>query len=154
MKNLKVGLLRFINKPDLFAQALSIACSYKGIDLFFFKPNDVDFKKMVIKGYFYENSTWVQRETSFPDFVDNSPLRFRDPVNYDRLAKLVPMLVKSIGSKYQVNEMLMNSQKLNHLVIPSKRAKSKEIILNYLKREQRAVLKPTFGSKGENIYIY
>lgn len=149
---MKVGMLRFSPKPAALARTIAYVCGYYGIDFFYFTPEDVDIYNKKINGLFLVEGKWVRKETSFPDVIDNSPMRRRDEAVYSALEETGFLTTKRIGSKKQVFQRLEKSGKFNDVLIPYKLIETDDGIKSAVEMYGKVLLKPSLSNQGRNIY--
>ena len=69
-----IGFLHQCRNPRHVVKAYAFASVAKaeGVELLYFSPKQVNFKKHTISGYMYENGDWHKVESRFPDVIYNT----------------------------------------------------------------------------------
>jgi len=149
---LKVGLFRLEKKPRIFARTLAYICHYHNIDFFYFTSNDVDIENETISGLFFENGTWVRKETNYPDVIENHPRLFRIKELHDSLSKKCVLTTYRIGSKQHIFNILEKDGRFSDILIPSIHIKEVSDIDKALNLHNHVLLKPSKSNHGKGIY--
>lgn len=148
---MRVGFLRFDQNPTIKVRAIAYICYYHNIDFFYFQPEDVDFTNKKIKGRFFVNEKWQERETDFPDLIDNAPSigKYRD--FYAEMTKFVPMMCFRIGNKQKIQDILEKDGEFSHILINTEEVTNFDSFKLFLDKHQVIILKPSGGNMGRNI---
>lgn len=64
-----LGMLIGLEKPEELAIALNKFAKSSNITSFLFRPKDIDFDEMLIRGHFYEDEQWVEKIVEYPDVI-------------------------------------------------------------------------------------
>lgn len=133
--------------------AYAAAAKMEGVNFFYFTPRSVDFEKEIIQGQFYEHGKWIKKETPFPDVIYNSvgPLNKKQEEIYLKLKKMVPFTSYPIGNKLSVYKKVKKGKLFSPYLIPYKKVKSPIIVLDFLDKYSKAIMKPISGSHGNHI---
>ncbi|TCM59596.1 YheC/D-like protein [Acinetobacter calcoaceticus] len=149
---MKVGYLRFDERPGIKAKALAYMSFYNDIDFFYFRPEDVDLLNKTISGLFLVNNEWERKITSFPNIIDNAPSRPRDRAIYQEIKKISPMITYRIGDKEKVFQLLKKDVNYTQYLIDSDILSSIDIYLKYIDKFKTVIIKPKGGNMGKGIY--
>lgn len=126
---------------------------------FVFTPNNVNWTKLTIKGFFYVNNSWKTLEVPLPDVIYNRvPNRTIERKAYIKNFK---MNYKQLGgklynfdffNKWDIYNILINKEKAKEF-IPETYTNPDIILLSeMLNRHPIVYLKPTNGSLGLGVY--
>lgn len=149
---MKVGFLRFDDKPGIKAKGIAFISKYYDIEFFYFTPESVDLEREIIMGKFLINGEWVEKETGFPDIIDNAPSRPQDRDLYSKLKKKSPMITYRIGDKEKVLSLLQKDSKYSKYLIDSKILTSLDDFNEFVEKYEYIILKPKGGNMGKNIF--
>src|SRR5699024_4277728 len=83
-----VGYMRSREKPGHMAKLLAIMCQYEGIDLVYFRPEDISMITEKVHGKMLINKKWTKIEVVLPKFIDINPNYF----NKSSLKELIDFL--------------------------------------------------------------
>lgn len=150
--SMKVGMLRKRKNPTKIARATAFACKHYGIEFFYFRPQDVDMEKKVIKGFFAEKGEWIRKETSYPDVIDNALPTTETEELYAHLEEHCYFTTRRLGTKASIYKLMENDGGFNDILIPFVQVKSMDDLNSYLEKYNNIVLKPVKGSQGKSIY--
>ncbi|MDM5333850.1 hypothetical protein QUF56_11485 [Ureibacillus composti] len=96
-----IGMLHYRKNPQTVFKSYAYAAAAKmeGVNFLYFTPGNVDLVNKRIKGLFYENGAWVERETGYPDVVFNAggTLNAKQDLIVDALQKEIPFTSHPIG---------------------------------------------------------
>ncbi|WP_410497256.1 YheC/YheD family protein [Cellulosilyticum sp. ST5] len=151
-----IGFLHQRKNPEAVKKAFAYVAVAKaeGAILLYFSPKCVDFVNEKINGYIYEDGTWLQTESRFPDVIYNTgcPEKLnhsKEVIN--KLKEKIPFTSYSVGRKKKVYERLKNEKEFSDYLIPQENMESTEIFLEFLEFYERIVFKPVNGRKGQEI---
>ena len=136
--------------------AYAIVAKAEGTDFVYFSPKCVDFENKRIDGYGYENGSWIEKITPFPDVIYNAGSPEKLDLSKDIIKKLketIPFTTSSIGNKWSVSERLKNGGDFAKYLIPTKVLKEWKDFDQLLNAFQEVVVKPKDGRKGQGIYF-
>src|SRR5699024_6113169 len=71
-----VGFMRRYVTPPKITELIAMVSKYKGIDLVYLKPSDIDITNNKANGKMLINDEWVKVETHIPGFIDITPYLF------------------------------------------------------------------------------
>ncbi len=148
---MRVGFLRFDQNPTIKVRAIAYICHYHNIEFFYFQPEDVDFTNKKIKGRFFINEKWQEKETDFPDLIDNAPSIGKYRNFYDEMTKFVPMMCFRIGNKQKIQNILETDGEFSHILINTEEVTDFDSFKLFLDKYQIIILKPNGGNMGRNI---
>ncbi|HEY2421187.1 MAG TPA: YheC/YheD family protein [Neobacillus sp.] len=153
-----IGMLHHRKDPTtvIKSYAYAIVAKAEGADFVYFSPKSVNFVNKTIKGFVYENSSWKERITAFPDVIYNtgSPEKLEKAKDIiKRLREKIPFTTSSIGNKWNVNERLKKGKEFANYLIPTKVIKEWKDLYQLLIAYNEVVMKPIDGRKGQGIYF-
>lgn len=150
-----VGMLDLKHpKDNLKAYPYACVAKAEGINFFCFRPSDVNLKTKTIQGYFYENGSWIVRQTIFPDVIYNSNSQGKseeDQIIIEALRFLIPFTSYPVGDKIKVLEMLGKSEKFATHLPETKEVEDVISTVDFINQKMNIVLKPRHGRKGNGI---
>ncbi|GAB2561225.1 YheC/YheD family protein [Gracilibacillus alcaliphilus] len=149
---MRVGMLRFPEKPTFLARSIAYVCGHYGIDFFYFTPEDVDLSRQKINGQFLIKGKWIRKETSYPDVIDNEPMRERHRHIYESLEEQGFLTTKRLGSKKKVFRMMEKSGNFNDVLIPYKSIETDNDVKSAVELYGKVLLKPSVSNQGRNVY--
>ena len=151
-----IGYMHYRKSPVELNRAYAFAAAAKaeGVELLYFSPGAVDFKKGVINGYQYNSGQWEDTVSRFPDVIYNTNSFHRDKQMsaVEQLCEKIPFTSHSIGSKVTVYQNLMNYKTYAPYLVPSEEVSSAEQFFAFLEKYPEAVLKPSWGHQGMDVY--
>src|SRR5690625_3302422 len=74
---MNIGYLSPSKKPNVLAELIAIACSYKGISFIYLTPKNIKPDSETVKGLMFLNNEWKKVSLPLPEFIDISPYCFR-----------------------------------------------------------------------------
>lgn len=152
-----LGMLHHRKSPHHVNKAYAYAAVAKmeGIDFVYFSYRSVDFRRKKITGWIYKAGSWVQKDVRFPDCIINisAPRTDMQSEVREKLIEHIPFVSHSIGSKMYVFEKIKQGKEFSRHLIPTLKISSAEEIYSLLSQWKQAVIKPSSGSKGRNIYF-
>ncbi|MBM7608433.1 glutathione synthase/RimK-type ligase-like ATP-grasp enzyme [Lysinibacillus composti] len=152
-----IGMLHYRKNPQTVFKSYAYAAAAKmeGVHFFYFTPGNVDLENKRIKGLFYENGAWVERETGYPDVVFNAggTLTAKQDLIVDALEKEIPFTSHPIGDKMKVYQRIKKGKRFTNYLIPSEDFERIQTAFSYLDTFNVIIIKPLSGAKGEGIYF-
>ena len=151
-----IGYMHYRKKPINLCKAYAFAAVAKaeGVKLLYFSPGAVDFQKHRIKGYIYNNGSWIKKVSKFPDVIYNvtgfSYIKQDDIA--DKLREEIPFTSNSIGSKMTVFNNLVKYGEFIDNLIPTENVLYAEQFFKFIDKHQKVVFKPSFGCQGDDVY--
>lgn len=123
--------------------------------IIFFSSKDIDFERKKIYGEVFNKGKWERIETDFPDVINNigPTSKHQQSITERKLRRMVPFTTFGVGNKFFLPKVMVKHRRFTELLVPFKMVTEKEIVYDYLKNEQIAVLKPIIGARGERIYF-
>jgi len=149
---MKIGFLRYDKKPPKRARCLFALASLYNVDFFYFRPECVDMQNKKIKGTFFENGGYVERETDYPDIIDDIySFQYNYRRLYSHLSEYCIFTYVRLGEKSKVYDILSENENCRRYLIDTFSYDDVDIdeILN---KYSKVIIKPTGGNKGNNIY--
>lgn len=150
----RVGLLRYHDKPDLFARSLFAQAQIRGVDFFYFTPDKINMTNKTIDGLFWDTQSgdYKIKTTPFPEVVDDFyRFRFDYPDIFKELKKTSIILYQRLGvGKFKSLGFLKNTECEKYLT-PTYLYKDADID-SLLSKHKALIIKPNRGHKGQSIY--
>jgi hypothetical protein len=157
MKMITIGMLHYRKDPRTVYKSYAYAAAAKmeGVNFFYFTPGKVDLVSRKIKGYFYEDGLWMERETEYPDVVYNAggTLTAKQDLIVEALEKELPFTSHPIGDKMNVFYRIKKGGLFSGNLIPSEHFERVPTAFSYLLKYHSIIIKPVSGAKGESIYF-
>lgn len=149
----RIGILRLNDTPQFRDKIACIIGASMGVDIFFFRPRDVDFENRTIRGLFFDEDAWHQSMYEFPDVIYNHlPLSDADKELFNLLATEIPFTTHRIGNKNVVLRQLAQEGTFQDVLIPMHRVKKGKTIFPLIEKYGKVVFKPANGKQGQRIY--
>ena len=147
-QHMKVGFIRKSEKPDSVVHMYAIAAQHYGIEFFYFTPERINIKSKTIKALFVVNGNFVEKETPYPDIIDNIGfLRTQYNELYMDLAKACLFCHVSIGGKFEINNIVKDTDYAIETMLYNQ-----SDIERLLDQYKQLVLKPNRSNQAKNIY--
>ncbi len=149
----RIGILRLNENPQFRDKIACVIGASMGVDIFFFRPRDVDFENRTIRGLFFDEDAWHPSMYEFPDVIYNHlPLSDADKELFNRLAAEIPFTTHRIGNKNVVLRQLAQEGSFQDVLIPMHRVKKGKTIFPLIEKYGKIVFKPANGKQGQRIY--
>lgn len=141
--------------PQERIDALIQEANTQRANLIFFSSKDVDFESKKIRAKVFQNGRWEKLTTPFPDVINNIGVasKHQQSITERRLRRLVPFTSFGVGNKFYLPKMMVKQRRFAELLVPFKMITDENIVHDYLRDEEIAVIKPILGARGENIYF-
>lgn len=151
-----IGMLHHCKHPQKVIKAYAYAAVAKaeGAELLYFSPRGIDLENRIIHGYVYENGSWQNTESRFPNVIYNSgsPMKLdRAKEVIDKLKEEIPFTTFSIGNKMRIYERLTAAGVFSPYLIPSKIVHSPRAFFNFYNQYRNIIFKPVNGRKGMGV---
>lgn len=151
-----IGMLHHCKHPQKVIKAYAYAAVAKaeGAELLYFSPRGIDLEKRIIHGYVYENGSWQNTESPFPNVIYNSgsPEKLdRSKEIIEKLKEDIPFTTFSIGNKMRIYERLRTAGVFSPYLIPSKIIHSPRGFFDFFNQYRNIVFKPVNGRKGQGV---
>lgn len=145
-----------LKHPEKNLKAYPFACVAKaeGINFFYFRPSDVNLESKTIQAYFYENGSWIVKQTIFPDVVYNSKSQANseeDQIIIEALRFLIPFTSHPVGNKMNVLKMLGKSKIFASYFPETIEVQNVNTAIAFINLRKSIILKPRNGRKGRGI---
>ncbi|WP_193065103.1 YheC/YheD family protein [Oceanobacillus oncorhynchi] len=149
-----IGLFSSFNKPSYMAKFISLVAKAKGIDVIFFRVNDINQDKHQINGRILLDNNWVKVTTKIPKVIEVSGycLKYKQELEYLSKHAFLTNDAKNKLSKDKFQKKLEEDSFFNKFVIPSKKCTSFNDLESFLSEYNTVILKPVSGQKGQGIY--
>jgi UDP-N-acetylmuramoyl-tripeptide--D-alanyl-D-alanine ligase len=154
---LSVGMMRtlfsHVWKPQHTNCAMMYTAKQFGIDLFLFRPEDVDLKTRTINGLFLVGNQKVRKRVPFPAIIDNKIFSSKEvePILYE-LAKDSVLIRQSLNTtKLSTHNRLMEDGRFKHLLIPTEKVESAAAVIAALREHENIVIKPASSGRGDGV---
>lgn len=138
--------------PDERIRALVQEGERQGAKLLFFCADDVDFNTEQVTADTYTNHKWQRVTHAFPDVINNLGVGIRSRVDR-KLRRMIPFTSFFVGNKFYLPKKLVTYRKFANLLVFFKVCTDETIVHDFLKENNKAVLKPILGRQGERIYF-
>lgn len=154
----KIGMLVSGKEEEELAVACAYVANYEDVHFYVFRPNDIDFDEMLIRGKFYENKQWVEKVVEYPDVIYDR-FRLRGVGRYNLVYQEldgIPFTNEFYGnsiSKLEVYDKLKGSGKVDELIIPYQKVERVKDIFNYIDKYGKVILKPEVGSFAKGVHF-
>lgn len=148
-------MLHYRKDPQTVFKTYSFAAAARmeEVNFFYFTPGRVDLENRRIMGLFYENGSWVERATNYPDIVFNAggTLTKKQDFIVEVLKNELPFTSHPIGDKISVYKRIKNGRLFAGNIIPSEVFEDIDCAFAYIERFNSIIIKPISGAKGEGI---
>jgi hypothetical protein len=153
-----IGMLHHCKHPKKVIKAYAYAAVAKaeGAELIYFSPRGIDLENRLIHGYVYENGSWQNIESPFPNVIYNSG----SPEKLDRAKEIIdvfkediPFTTFSIGNKMRIYERLKTADVFTPYLIPSRIVRSPRGFFDFFNQYRNIVFKPVNGRKGQGVSL-
>lgn len=153
-----VGYLRNNKKPRHFSQILAIVCKYRGIELLYIEPEDVEINSKKIKGRVFSEGKWIEKEVELPRFIDVAPTlftfkKYKKVLNYLKENTTLSIDKRMPLPKDKLEDFFNNDPEISKYIIPSINIDNINDIYNFLDKHKEIVLKPIRSNKGRNVFL-
>ncbi|GIO24193.1 YheC/YheD family protein [Oceanobacillus sp. J11TS1] len=141
--------------PEARIKALVEEAKKQEANLLFFSSEDVNFETEQIKGDMYINNSWETVLSSFPNVIHNIGItpRVRQTLTERKLRRKLPFTSFGVENKLHLPKKMLQYLKFADLLVPFKMVTDESIVLDFVNKNGRAVLKPVVGRRGLNIYF-
>lgn len=150
-----VGMLDLAGpEKHLKAYPFAAVAKAEGIGFFYFQPQDVDLETKTIRGKFYENGQWIEKQTTFPDVIYNANGHVKseeEQLIIEALKALIPFTSWSVGNKMKVFNKLTKSALFSRYLPDTMEVKEAEAAIDFINEKEQVILKPRNGRKGKGI---
>lgn len=151
-----VGYVDIAKKPRKLVKITAMLAPQYGLEIIYFKPNDVNTKDGTVHGKMYINNRWRSVKKTLPTILDTTVRcyrkDYRKAMNYLRKNAILTFDKAKTPNKEKLQEELDRDPELSHLIIPTKRLNSFNCITDFLEKHSSIILKPIYGSQGRGIY--
>ena len=150
-----VGMYHYRKNPCKVGRAYRYAAiaSLEGINFFYFTAKRVDFERKIIRGLYYENGEWKEKEFPFPDVIINTvgPITEFQKEIYYKLKKMISFTSYPVGTKLSVYKRIKKGNEFIDYLIPYKLIKKPIDVFEFLKRHPQVIIKPISGHHGKQV---
>jgi len=148
---LKVGFLRTVEGMSVAVRSLyALACQH-GFEFFYFTPEQIDIDKRKIMGKFWENGEYVEKETDFPDIIDNAYyFSSKHPKLYAELLKTSVFTYFSLGGKTKTYQAM--EKHANHDYLAKTYFYKDFNVDDAVSKYNKIIIKPDRSNHAQNIY--
>ena len=149
---MRIGFLRYDKRPGRIARGLFAFTSLLKVDYFYFTPDRVDVENKIIRGLFFKNGKLVERETPYPDIVDDIYyFRYQSPALFRELSAYCAFVFTPLMGKAKVYELLRSNENTAAYLIETLKYSDCDID-DILLKHKSVILKPDMGNHGDNLY--
>lgn len=152
---MKVGYLRHPKNPNYKIRILAMIAKYYDMDFFYFSPDRIDREKKTIRALYFEEGKFVERETSYPEIIDNvydfnyGSNKYKE--DYYSLSQTGLYTYYPLGGKLAIHNILKNSNYSKYII---ETYKYEDIdIFNLLDSHKKVIIKPNRSFQGHDIYM-
>lgn len=154
MKNSNsIGMLRFSGKPGEKAIAMAYIAHMKGIEFYYFSPEDVNIDTKQINAKKLVNNKWINQVISYPKVIDNDTSSMKVESVWNSLSESCYMTTQILGGKVKTIKLLKENNIFPEILIPQRSIKEKKEFIEFVVKHKCVVLKPIRGNQGRNIYF-
>jgi len=150
-----IGMLHHREDPQKVTKAYtySVVAKAEGIEFFYFTPGKVDIENQIIKGKYYDNGVWRDKEYPFPDAIYNAsyPLTENAERIIEYLSERIPFTSHSVGDKLSVYKRIEKGKDFKQYLIPTVELTNAQEVLDVINRYPKVILKPVSGHQGSGI---
>ncbi|SDN70951.1 YheC/YheD family protein [Tenuibacillus multivorans] len=141
--------------PQKRIEALVTQAEKQNSKIIFFTSEDVNLKDKVINADYFDDSQRKKGQFELPDVIHNifPKTIYHQSRTERKLRKQIPFTSFVFGDKFLLPKKLVESGKYAELLAPFKVIDQEYIVHEFLKTEDKAVIKPIRGARGENIYF-
>ncbi|KRG14220.1 hypothetical protein ACA29_06205 [Lederbergia galactosidilytica] len=100
-----------------------------------------------------ESGEWKRIKAPFPDVINNVSVGGRNSRVERKLRRKLPFTSFHVGNKFTLPKRLVENKVLVELLVPFRVCTDKDIILDFLKENDKVVFKYLQSNRGENIYF-
>lgn len=135
------------------AYTYSVVAKAEGVEFFYFSPGKVDIENQKIKGKYYNNGVWMDKEYPFPDAIYNAsyPLNENAERIIDYLSERIPFTSHSVGDKLSVYKRIEKGKDFKQYLIPTVILTNVKEVLDIINLYPKVILKPVSGNQGSGI---
>lgn len=150
-----IGMLHHRADPEKVRRAYmySAVAKAEGVEFFYFTPGKVNIDKQTIKGKFYENGGWFEKDFPFPDAIYNAsyPVSEKAERIIDFLYDRIPFTSHSVGNKWSVYNRIKQGKDFAQYLIPTEEITEVKKITDMAERFPKIIMKPLSGHQGADI---
>lgn len=141
--------------PEARIDALVNEAYKQNCEIYFFSSEDVNFEEKKIEADSYVNNQWVKRKFDFPSVINNIGAipRSRQSLTERKLRRVCLVTSFSLGNKLYLPKIMLDNKKYAELLVPFKIIKDRTVVFDFLRNNDKGVLKSIFGRQGQNIYF-
>ncbi|WP_054751719.1 YheC/YheD family protein [Piscibacillus salipiscarius] len=141
--------------PEKRVKALVSEAEKANTNIFFFTSKDVDIESEQIHGEFFEGNQRNKMMFPFPDVIHNifPKTIYQQTLIERKLRKKIPFTSFVFGDKFNLPKKIVKNKKYAELLAPFKVVDEEYIVHEFLRENEKAVIKPIRGARGENIYF-
>ncbi|WP_175614588.1 YheC/YheD family protein [Piscibacillus halophilus] len=154
-EKLKIGILGKPNEIDNFVLSTAYIAKYEDVYLFYFSPNDVDYEEMLIRGKFYENSSWVEKVVSYPDVIyDRLKSTNKNNNIYEEFQNIPIMneIYDSYLNSLDIYEHLASANLLEDYLLPFRKITKAKELISFIDQYIETTVKPITKSSSKHPY--
>jgi len=152
-EKLAIGVLKRNNTNDKFNEILAKEAEQHNVSLYSFHHRDIDFDLELVKGNFFENSTWVEKISEYPEvIIDRLNMRGHENPQYiyEELDEIpftneYPIYT---GTRFSLYESIQNKQEIANYFTPYQAVDRLYRVIQFIENYDEVRLVPNkFSSK-------
>ncbi|WP_077601528.1 YheC/YheD family protein [Oceanobacillus sojae] len=149
-----IGYMRNFNRPNILAKLTSLVAKAKGMEILYFRADDVNMNTKTINGFIFTGSEWHRMETKIPKLIDVSQfcLVYPKVVRFLEKHSYLTVSFKNRISKEVLQYKLLEDGDFKRYVIPSASCSSFFKMKEFLSLYKDVVIKPTRSQRGVGVY--
>ncbi|UJF32255.1 YheC/YheD family protein [Paenibacillus hexagrammi] len=136
--------------------ALAAIAKLKGVEFFYFLPEDVDMVHKTIQGQIWIKDEWVMQTFDYPDAIhDRAARRGKKYAEVYEAFADIPMTTNKpagVGNKMEMYRLLLKDGRFKNLLIPSLKLTRVDQVFQWLERRQEVIMKPVGSYGGHSLY--
>lgn len=157
--NLSISLGILIGEivSDELAMKMVQLAQQANIRLFSFKPTDIDFDSMLIRGSFYEDGQWIEKIAEYPDVIFDR-LKLRGIVNLEMIYEELEDIPFTNGfpsylyNRSNIFEQWKNQVEYSEKLFPYQKAAKTRDVTKFIENYGKSIIKLDNISKTSNGY--
>ncbi|MDQ0352896.1 hypothetical protein J2R98_002747 [Alkalibacillus filiformis] len=159
-KSITIGIYHSQENPANFyleerLNAMLDAATKKNCRTIFFTDSDVNLSDKVINAKYKTETEWQQVQCQFPDVIYNiskNPIHKQSRIER-KLRRMIPFTSFLFGNKFDLPKKMVKQRTYAQLLAPFKIITDTSIFFEFLSKNDKGVIKPVAGARGENIYF-
>ncbi len=159
MENITIAMLD--KKRNSYPLVYAFACfaKVKGVNFFYFTPEDINYEAKTIIGKTLEDNNWVEREFQYPDYIyDRLRAKGRAKAHKQLYTEFenIPFNNYTRGgssNKSVVYKKILNGGRFKENIIPYEKINNEDTVITYLHKYNQIICKSETGRAGMTVYF-